>query len=183
MILIKVLTIVAVSSSLVLVFIFLLGEIADFLDVDSDFADTDEPMSHFSLKGVTTFLTGGSWVSLICHYTFEVNNAFVLLGVALISGQLFFYLMFQMMLLLHKLKQDSTLDPQSMIGLEAKVYISLGPGKVGKVTVSVNGSMMEFSAVSESQNNLPAGKKVLITGVISEQSTLGTILEVTEIET
>lgn len=175
----QILWVVAVLSSVV----FIIQAIGVFMgfDADSDIdlstdvieggdADFDADGFHLiSVKSIIAFLLGFSWTGVLFY---DQLSPTVLGVVSLVVGLLFMssvaFLLFQ----IKKLDRDNTFRLEKTVGLTADVYLRIPAGRseTGKITVSLNGSMHELEAVSDT--DIPTGAKVRILETVNDHVVL-----------
>ncbi|MCF0189024.1 MAG: NfeD family protein [Bacteroidaceae bacterium] len=156
----------------------LIGIGGDGADFDTPGGDIDishagiagEAMQMFSFRNFINFLLGFGWggVCLAPHIssTFLLTIAAAAIGLAFV---VLFIIIFKQLL---KLEHSGNIDLlRDVIGKEADVYLIIRPGERGKVQLSINGSVREYSAVSENNDiTIPTGARVRITGLTGPDS-------------
>lgn len=175
----QILWVVAVLSSAVFV-IQAIGVFMGF-DADSDIdlstdvveggdADFDADGFHLiSVKSIIAFLLGFSWTGVLF---FDQLSPSVLGAVSFVVGLLFMssvaFLLFQ----IKKLDRDNTFHIEQIVGLTADVYLRIPAGRAdtGKITVSLNGSIHELEALSDTE--IPTGAKVKILETVNDHVVL-----------
>lgn len=74
---------------------------------------------------------------------------------------------------LYGMQQSGNIDVyKSAVGCHGTVYLTI-PGKrsgEGKVQISINNSIREYNAVSDSESALPTGTPVRVCGVLDEST-------------
>ena len=144
-------------------------------DVDMDF-DTDGDVglddagagSLLSIRSIVNFFVGFSWMG-ICGW--EYIESPILLGIAcfamgLLMSATFLYISRQMM----KLQSSGNFDIRDCAGKTCDVYLRIpasGNG-TGKVQISLNGSIQELDARTDSTHDISSGTKVKVTEVIGQ---------------
>lgn len=66
------------------------------------------------------------------------------------------------MMSMQKLQSDGTLKMENAIGQTGKVYLTIPEGGTGKVTITVQGSLREFEAVSADESAIHTGEAVRV---------------------
>lgn len=142
-------------------------------DADSDFSGGDmqfdlDGLSLVSVKTVACFLLGFGWTGALCYP--YVDNGWLLAGISLSVGVIFLLLMALLIRQLMQLAQDASFRTENTVGSIADVYLRIpaGKGKLGKVTVSIDGSTHELMARSADGGEITTGAKVRITEIIDE---------------
>jgi len=163
---------IAIPSSL----IFIIQAIMTFIGIDggdglhSDFdsdLDADGPFQLFSFRNLINFLLGFSWTGLAFQEL--IHNKALLAILAVVVGSGFVAIFFSVMKQINKLAEDNTFTIDKAVNQVAEVYLTIpqhNAGK-GKVLVSINGSVKELDAITNSNERIPSGTMVRITGVTS----------------
>lgn len=138
--------------------IFLIQTVMTFMGVDSsdglsaDFDGDfhgDTPFQLFSLRNLVNFLLGFSW-SGISFYS-SISNKAILITVSVVVGVLFLFLFFLIIRQLQKLAEDNSFKIEETLNKTAEVYLKI-PGEksgLGKVMISIRGSVRELNAMTE----------------------------------
>ena len=175
-------------GQMVLMLIGIGGEHADFdiggidIDIDIDVPDGDmeyDGGGHFDVLGhndslfvgiltvksliaaVTVFGFAGKW-ALDKGFS-EVYTALI----ATVAGGAILYLVGWVFKELYKIRTDGTVKIQNTIGCSGEVYLPVPSGKesVGKVTISVAGRTMEYTAMTAGKE-LPSGTPITVVAVL-----------------
>ncbi len=161
---------VAIPASL----LFVLQTIMTFLGTDvSDGGEADlsghtggidTPFELFSLRNLINFLLGFSWsgISFYHHITHKAILVVVALGVGILFVNLFFLLIGQLV----KLAEDNSFQIASTLHLEGEVYLSIPENKqgIGKILISVKGSVRELEAMTEGPK-IPTGSRIRVVAI------------------
>ncbi len=91
------------------------------------------------------------------------------MAIAMTSGLAAMYAMHALMRGMQKLNHDGTLRLDRAIGKTGTVYLPIPANRAntGKIQLSLQGRLEEFNAVTPVGAKLPAGAKVVVTGVVS----------------
>lgn len=155
---------------------FVIQTIMAFMGLDADTDDGSgfdnvemEGLSgYFSFRNFINFLLGYGWGGVLLQNA--VPN-YVWLEFAAICVGLLFVLVFVIILRqVMKLSTDKTFHMDEALGVIGDTYLRI-PGEkkgVGKVMVSVRGSMHEIDAMTEGAE-IPTGAKVRVTKVIGSE--------------
>lgn len=168
----------------VMIFIGLGDEASDSIDINDDvnihfdnpssiephhhFEDTVAPFQLLTLRNIIVFFTVFSWAGITALKS-GLNNliAFLLsstLGftVALILSSIFYFVT--------KLTNSGTMNLDNAINCVGEVYLTIPKERegLGKVMISIQGSLRELDALTEGEE-LSTGTKVIITQVIKNQ--------------
>ena len=133
-------------------------------DADNDAFDA-QGLRLFTVRGVVAFLMVGSWVGFIASRA--GISEFISVVFAVVSGTLSLIGIAKLMQVLMSLHEDGTLKLNNAIGQTGTVYIRI-PGYekgAGKVNVTVQETLCEFDAVTESAETLKTGELIYVTDV------------------
>ena len=142
-------------------------------DTDADFSGGDasfdvDGLSLVSIKTVACFLLGFGWTGVLC-YT-EIADPLWLAVVALSVGALFMLIVYWLLRQVLHLSQNATFSTTQSVGSVGDVYLRIpaGRGELGKVMVSVAGSLHELAAQSADGSELPTGCKVRVIDAVDD---------------
>jgi hypothetical protein len=118
-------------------------------DFDSDLNGGDAPFQLFSLRNLINFLLGFSW-SGVSFYN-SISSPVILILVCFAIGVAFVALFFVIIKQIQKLAEDNSFKISNTLNKTAEVYLTIPENKkgLGKVIISVNGSVHELSAMTE----------------------------------
>lgn len=138
---------------------------ADFHDHSYNDYVTDTSMHFFTLQTIEAFLTVSSWSSIVLVGA-DVPKV-VALTVGSLLGIVTMALVAKMVQLSMKLSENGTVDLRNAIGESATVYIPCPPKNqgMGKITMTLQGQMMELGAFNEGDELLKTGTKVVVVDV------------------
>lgn len=164
--------------------IFVIQSIMTFAGVDHhDGADFSGGHPHdggghdggfqwFTLRNLINFLLGFSW-SGISFYEL-IPNIWLLLLVCVQMGALMVGLFFVLVRQLNRLAEDNSFQMAETVGKVAEVYLPI-PGQqqgMGKVLVSVKGSVHELAAATRQEARIESGAKVKVVGLEADDCLL-----------
>lgn len=140
------------------------------MDVDADLGDGDTMdlgggLSLFSIRNLINFLVGFGWGG-VC-FSSVVTNKLLLCLLAVIVGMAFVWCYFIIRKQTRKLESNGAFNINLCVGKVADVYLRI-PGEgagLGKVQISVNGSIHEVAAMTDGPE-LPSGTKVTVLEVV-----------------
>ena len=155
---------------------FLIQTVMAFLGLDADTDDgagfddveLDGVSGYFTFRNFINFMLGYGWGGVVLC---ESINSMVWLQLASIAVGLCFVLLFAFIIRqVMKLSTDKTFRMEEAVGQIADTYLRIPANKegVGKVMVSVRGSMHELEAMTEGEA-IPTGAKVRVTKVIGSE--------------
>ncbi len=170
--------IVAFGSSLVLVIMLLLNMIGlSHGDTDlgavgghdispvggAHLLDHDTGLSWLSVRTLLAFLVGFGWGGVMV-WEATGNTALTIISATLI-GAIFMFIVFWLMNAIFKLRDSGNINFANAIGKVATVYITIPPKREGsgQVQVTVQGRLREASALTDYEERLAPGTKVVIT--------------------
>jgi len=137
-------------------------------DVDTDIdADVGIGIQFFTFKNVMAFFTLFGWTGIVC-----LDNGYTTgtsITIATIAGVAMMLLLSFIFLWISKLAESGTLKITNAIGEVGEVYLSVGANrsKIGKITIDVQGSKRELSALTDSETDLKQGDVIKVTEVVS----------------
>lgn len=137
----------------------------DFHDHSYNDSVTDSSMHFFTLQTIVAFLTVFSWSSIVLVGSKVPSVAALPVGILLGLGTM--VLVAKMVQLSMKLAENGTVDLRNAIGESATVYIPCPPKNqgMGKITMTLQGQMMELGAFNEGEEMLKTGTKVVVVDV------------------
>lgn len=136
-------------------------------DFDGDMSGGDTPFQLFSLRNLINFLLGFSWTGISLWNT--VANRNLLIGISLVVGLGFLFLFFAIIKQVTKLAENNSFTYQSTVNKIGEVYLTIPEnmsGK-GKVTLNINGSHRELSAMTE-HDKLVTGTAIKVERIESD---------------
>lgn len=145
---------------------------ADVHDGDMEDADDGENssgLSLFTIRGLVAFFTVGGWTGFaLSGYLDGVWSsvlAFAAGAAALVGIALLFKYSF-------RLQEKGNLDIENALGKTGKVYIPIPACErgQGKITVLLQERLVELDATTKSQQQIPTGASVRVSGVIDGQT-------------
>lgn len=161
----------AVVSSLIFVVqmvLTLIGMDSSDVDVDFDGPDTMDlggGISLFSIKNFVNFIVGFGWAGVCLNSV--IPNKWLACVVAMLVGVVFVLMFFIIKKQTKKLEHNGAFKIKDCVGKTVDVYLRIPEKRSGKgkVQVSLNGSVQEFSAMTEG-DSVASGQKVVVSGVI-----------------
>lgn len=143
---------------------------ADSADsADSDLSDVTPTFHFFTIRNFIAFFTMFGWAGIAA-----IKNGFSVTGtiiIALGAGLIAMLIVSALFYFLGKM-QDSggTLKIINAIGKTGEVYIPvLGKSKnIGKIQITIQGTLREMQAVTKGKDDLPTGTVVKVTGIMGD---------------
>lgn len=152
----------------------LIGMDSSDMDVDFDGGDTMDlggGISLFSIKNFVNFIVGFGWAGVCFHEAIE--NKWLLTLIAVVVGVAFVLMFFFIKKQTKKLEHNGAFVINDCVGKTVDVYLHIPAGKSGKgkVQVSLNGSVLEFGAMTEG-DSIATGQKVEVISTIDGSTVL-----------
>lgn len=175
----KILWCIAIASSL----IFIVETILTFIgadvemDTDIDVADGgfegDPSMNLYTFRNLVNFLLGMSWTAIILNH--QIASKALLMLIAFAVGALLVAAVMYMFKWLSKMQQSGNINIfQSAAGCNGKVYLTIPAERkgTGKVQISINESIREYDALTDSETELKTGTAIKVVEVIDSSTLL-----------
>ncbi|HBH25158.1 MAG TPA: hypothetical protein DDY13_17280 [Cytophagales bacterium] len=170
----KIFWVVAGPSTLLLIIQLILtfagGEIDD-IDIDSDIDfETDHGgigYQFLTFKNVLGFFTMFGWIGMAClDFGFGI---FISVVVAFIAGLIMMALMAFLFYQMSKLQQSGSMRIESAIDQTGEVYLTIPKNRdgVGKINITLNGTLREMDAVTDDPEPLKNGSIVQVLDIVS----------------
>lgn len=132
-------------------------------DGDADVVvDTGSGIALFTLKGLIAFFAVGGWVGFMLGNSALHPLLVILIAVA--SGTVALIGVGFLMKWLMRLQQNGTMSYSNAVGKTGEVYLTI-PAKcagAGKVNVEIQGQLTEASAMTDSDEPIKTGAKVVV---------------------
>lgn len=175
----KILWCIAIASSL----IFIVETILTFIgadvemDTDIDVADGgfegDPSMNLYTFRNLVNFLLGMSWTAIILND--QIASKALLMLIAFAVGALLVAAVMYMFKWLSKMQQSGNINIfLSAAGCNGKVYLTIPAERkgTGKVQISINESIREYDALTDSETELKTGTAIKVVEVIDSSTLL-----------
>lgn len=164
----KIYWVVAGISSVMLVILMimtLLGGDSDGLDADVDTeidGDVGVDFQFLSFKNLMGFLTIFGWSGIACLE--EGYSKPVTIIVSVVCGLLMMFAMASLFYYLAKLQSSGTLKLKNALNQIGEVYLTIGGNrsKIGKVSITVQGTLRELEALTDAESDLTQGNVVKV---------------------
>lgn len=170
---------IAIPASLVFVIVmvssFVGGDADSDVDIEADGNETGEiGFQFFTFKNLVGFFTIFAWIGIGCIRS-GYGEASVII-ISIVSGLLMMVAMSSLFYFMTKLVEDGTMKLSNAIGRTGQVYLPIKAkkGGFGKVQINIQGSLHEIQAMTNDDEELPAGSIVQVESIVD-----GNILIVT----
>jgi len=139
-------------------------------DVDTDISDGDSiPFQFLSLKNIIAFFAVFGWSGIgFIHATMA---PWLVVLLAVLCGLLMMTLMATLFYLMSRLAESGTLNMKNAIGKLGEVYLVIPANRkgMGKVQLSVQGSVRTLDAITDDKENIPTSSIIEVMNVIDDQ--------------
>jgi membrane-bound ClpP family serine protease len=161
---------IAVAAFIVVAGSFLFGHDAehdvDHGDLGHD-ADGEATISIFSTKVIGTLLMGfGAAGAIGKHYGMSPEGASL---VGLLCGLALSGAMYLILGVFYRQQASSLVATSSAVGLSGTVTVSIGPGALGEVGITVDGLYNTYLASSHDGSTIPKGQTVRVIKTVGSQ--------------
>lgn len=144
------------------------------VDVDTDLggdvghhSGADASFKVLSLQGITTFVMMFGLVGMAMRNEEHAGTAAALL-VALGAASASTWFIGRIFVFFTRLQSTGTLNMKTALGATGQVYLTIGPDKPGKVTITVGKRAVHLEGISESNQTLTTGTPIKVVRVISD---------------
>ncbi|MDD6252599.1 MAG: hypothetical protein PUA96_00890 [Bacteroidales bacterium] len=174
----KILWGIAIATSL----IFIIETILTFIgidhemDTDFDMADGsfegDASMNLYTFRNLVNFLLGMSWTAILLKDS--IVSTALLMVIAVVAGALLVAAVMWMFSWLSRMQQSGNIDVfKCAVGCQGKVYLTIPAARsgAGKVQITINESVREYDALTDSDEAIKTGTPIKVVEVL-DQSTL-----------
>lgn len=159
---------VAIIGSLIFTVVMIMAFAGGDADMDSDLdADIEAGFQFISFKNLVGFFTIFGWSGIACLDAGLSKP--VTLIISVICGLLMMVIMATLFYFISKLSDSGTLNYKNALDAVGEVYLTIGAdrSKMGKVSVSVQGTMRELDALTDSLTELKTGTIIKVVDVTS----------------
>lgn len=154
--------------TVVMIMAFAGGDADDIGDMDSDIdADAGAGFQFITFKNLVGFFTIFGWSGIACIDAGLSTPLTIIISV--VSGLMMMVIMASLFFFISKLTDSGTLNYKNAIDAVGEVYLTIGAdrSKMGKVSVSVQGTMRELDALTDSLTELKSGTIIKVLDVTS----------------
>ena len=166
--------------------IFVIQSILTFVGADADFntdfdadvssidgTDGDSGMGLLTFRNFVNFFLGFGWTAILLRDQIESNAVLMIVSVVIGVG------LVAVVMLLFKwisgMQQSGNIDiHRSAEGCAGKVYLSIPANRrgKGKVQITINNSVREYEAVTDSDETLKTGDDITVIEAVSDDTVL-----------
>lgn len=166
--------------------IFVIQSILTFVGADADFntdfdadvssidgTDGDSGMGLLTFRNFVNFFLGFGWTAILLHDQIESN--IVLMIVAVVIGVGLVAVVMLLFKWISGMQQSGNIDiHRSAEGCAGKVYLSIPANRrgKGKVQITINNSVREYEAVTDSDETLKTGDDITVIEAVSDDTVL-----------
>ena len=139
-------------------------------DFDHDISDGDSiPFQFISLKNIVAFFTMFGWSGL--GFLNAGLAAWLIILLSIICGFLMMLGMASLFYFMSKLTDNGTLNMKNAVGHLGEVYLTIpgNRGGMGKVQITVQGSLRTLDAITDNPENIATSSIIEVLDVIDEQ--------------
>ncbi|MBR6731534.1 MAG: NfeD family protein [Bacteroidales bacterium] len=177
----KILWCIAIASSLIFiietVLTFIGADVEMDMDTDFDMPDGgfegDPSMNLYTFRNLVNFLLGMSWTAILLQE--QIASKALLMVIAFAVGTLLVFAVMMMFKGLSKMQQSGNIDLyKSAVGCNGKVYLTVPAERKGsgKVQISINDSIREYDALTDSEDDLKTGTSIKVVEVLDASTLL-----------
>ena len=177
----KILWCIAIASSLIFiietVLTFIGADVEMDMDTDFDMSDGgfegDPSMNLYTFRNLVNFLLGMSWTAILLQE--QIASKALLMVIAFAVGALLVFAVMMMFKGLSKMQQSGNIDLyKSAVGCNGKVYLTVPAERKGsgKVQISINDSIREYDALTDSEDDLKTGTSIKVVEVLDASTLL-----------
>ena len=177
----KILWCIAIASSLIFIIetvrTFIGADVEMDMDTDFDMSDGgfegDPSMNLYTFRNLVNFLLGMSWTAILLQE--QIASKALLMVIAFAVGALLVFAVMMMFKGLSKMQQSGNIDLyKSAVGCNGKVYLTVPAERKGsgKVQISINDSIREYDALTDSEDDLKTGTSIKVVEVLDASTLL-----------
>ena len=161
----KVYWLVAIIGSLIFSVVMILAFVGG--DADDIDADVEAGFQFISFKNLVGFFTIFGWSGIACIDSGLSTPLTIIISI--ISGLLMMVIMAALFFFISKLSDSGTLNYKNALDAVGEVYLTSGAdrSKMGKVSISVQGTLRELDALTDSLSELKTGTIVKVVDITS----------------
>ena len=161
----KIYWLVAIIGSLIFSVVMILAFVGG--DADDIDADVEAGFQFISFKNLVGFFTIFGWSGIACIDAGLSTPLTIIISI--ISGLLMMVIMAALFFFISKLSDSGTLNYKNALDAVGEVYLTIGAdrSKMGKVSISVQGTLRELDALTDSLSELKTGTIIKVVDITS----------------
>lgn len=162
----KIYWMLAIAGSLIFTVVMIMAFAGGDTDIDADIdADLEAGFQFISFKNLVGFFTIFGWSGIACIDAGLSTP--VTLMISVFSGLIMMAIMAGLFFFISKLSDSGTLNYKNALNAVGEVYLTIGAdrSKMGKVSISVQGSLRELDALTDALTPLKTGTIIKVLDV------------------
>lgn len=136
----------------------------DFADHDA--SDSDISFKLLSLQGITAFFMMFGLVGWAMMNQGDFHPMIPIIS-GTVAGLITVWIMGRIFAFAGSLQSSGTLNLRNAIGQEGSVYLTIKPGEIGKVQLTVQGRYLVLEAVTEGDEEIKTGQAIRVVKVVA----------------
>ncbi|MGN1221043.1 MAG: hypothetical protein ACI4TU_08895 [Candidatus Cryptobacteroides sp.] len=176
----KILWSIAIATSLIFIIETILTFIGIDHEIDADFDtgmdggfESEPSMNLYTFRNLVNFLLGMSWTAILLKE--KIASTALLMVIAVAVGVMLVAAVMYMFKWLSKMQQSGNIDVyKCAVGCIGKVYLTIPAERkgAGKVQITINNSVREYDALTDSENSLKTGSSIKVVEVLDPSTLL-----------
>ena len=176
----KILWSIAIATSLIFIIETILTFIGIDHEIDADFDtsmdggfESEPSMNLYTFRNLVNFLLGMSWTAILLKE--NIASTALLMVIAVAVGVMLVAAVMYMFKWLSKMQQSGNIDVyKCAVGCIGKVYLTIPAERkgAGKVQITINNSVREYDALTDSENSLKTGSSIKVVEVLDPSTLL-----------
>ena len=176
----KILWSIAIATSLIFIIETILTFIGIDHEIDADFDtsmdgcfESEPSMNLYTFRKLVNFLLGMSWTAILLKE--KIASTALLMVIAVAVGVMLVAAVMYMFKWLSKMQQSGNIDVyKCAVGCIGKVYLTIPAQRkgAGKVQITINESVREYDALTDSESELKTGASIKVVEVLDPSTLL-----------
>lgn len=138
------------------------------VDVDAQHVDSDIGFKFLSLHGLTAFFMMFGLVGFALFRQSNMGHLISIVG-AMAAGFASVWVIGKLFAAVGRLQSSGTVPLKNAVGCEGSVYLSIPPGGIGRVMITVNNRLREFDATTKEAAGLKTGSPVRVAAISGDK--------------
>ncbi|MFT4661079.1 MAG: hypothetical protein ACI8XB_001350 [Patiriisocius sp.] len=166
--------IIAMLGSAIFAIILVATFVGGDADMDSDVGDFEADdggvgFQFFTFKNMVAFFTIFGWTGIAGIDAGLTGGTTIF--IAALAGLLMMFLTSLLFYWMSKLAESGTLQMQNAVGVVGEVYLTVGAKRsnMGKIQITVQGSLRELDALTDSEVDLKSGSMIKVVDIVSAE--------------